>query len=410
MRKPARLGIILATALVSCAIPYQVLGAEQAGWSDSQRLSSGNTGDADIAVADATVHVVYGTSPVFYRRSIDNGDHFEAPRAIVPDGVLHETDAIEADGQNVFVLAMINRRTDHDWCCKRELGDLILTRSTDNGEHWASTTITSERGAFRHSLAVSGSSVHVVWSDFRSGHWEIYYRASHDNGQTWSRERRLVTNGLEETNRPQIAVDGDNVHVVWMDNRDGNGRCYSLPHCTETYYMRSVDGGESWGNAVRLTHNLSERPLLSGRADVAAFEGGAVVVSYDQDLVFGGSGVQMAVRSVDNGSTWGEPTRLALTPQEQTHSSADARGRVGAIAWFDRRFGENVEIYAAMTHDAGATWSEQRMSDFARESITPHVAVTEEFLHLVWLDNRSGHYELHYGRRAFLSHLSHPTS
>lgn len=42
-----------------------------------------------------------------------------------------------------------------------------------------------------------------------------------------------------------IAASGDSIHVVWSDNRDGND---------EIYYKRSVDGGLTWGDDIRLTY------------------------------------------------------------------------------------------------------------------------------------------------------------
>ena len=89
-------------------------------------------------------------------------------------------------------------------------------------------------------LAVSGKTVHLVWADKRGGDWEVYYRRSVDDGVSWEDEVRLSTNGpitMPYKPVPSIAVSGSKVHVVWHNDRTGN---------YEVYYRRSMDGGETW--------------------------------------------------------------------------------------------------------------------------------------------------------------------
>lgn len=43
--------------------------------------------------------------------------------------------------------------------------------------------------------------------------------------QTWGPDTRL-TSYPGRSNRPSIAVSGDNIHVAWQDSRDGNFEIY----------------------------------------------------------------------------------------------------------------------------------------------------------------------------------------
>src|SRR4030095_12008333 len=84
------------------------------------------------------------------------------------------------------------------------------------------------------SIAADGpqqSEVHAVWYDDRDGNFEIYYKRSPDQGLSWGSDTRLTTN-LGTSWFSTITVSGMQVHVVWMDNRDGN---------YEIYYKRSTD-------------------------------------------------------------------------------------------------------------------------------------------------------------------------
>ncbi|MEP7146815.1 MAG: hypothetical protein ABI792_07375, partial [bacterium] len=95
-------------------------------------------------------------------------------------------------------------------------------------------------------VAASGNVLHVVWYDYRdAGNSEIYYKRSTDGGISWGADTRL-TNNSAFSERPSVSVSGSVVHVVWSDQRDGN---------LEIYYKRSTDAGVSWGSDTRLTNN-----------------------------------------------------------------------------------------------------------------------------------------------------------
>lgn len=396
-----------AACKLSLALAVLLMGAQDSHaqndtvWSDARTVGTTMYGGSAVAATGSDVYVAFGDGPVYVRRSTDSGATFSAPKLLSNDGGIHETDSLAAETGHVFAITFRRTSRRHDWCCDRELGNFFLHRSTDSGKTWLrGIPLTTSGAAFRVSIAVSLPYVHVAWSDFRNDRWAIYYRRSADGGRTWEPEQRLVEPGLEETNRPQIAALGKTVHLTWMDNRDGNGPCYTMPHCTETYYMRSLDAGASWSSIRRLTHNRSERPLLSGRSDIAAFGDGALFIAYDQDRLFAQSGVQYGLRSPDDGETWEAPFRLGQTPEEQTHPAVAALGSTGVAAWFDRRFGSNAEIYVRLSNDSGKSWSDEERASFSQGiSSTPHVALAPGYLHIIWLEERDGAIDVLYRRR-----------
>jgi hypothetical protein len=391
---------------VTCALLlFALVGVAQAressGWSEARTIAAKQYGDSSLAAAGRNIYVIYGSGPIYFERSTDEGATFSPPTVLAQSGEIHETDSLAAEGRDLFAVVFRRTGTGRDWCCDRQLGDLVLHHSTDAGASWLPPVpLTHGAGAFRVSISVSLPYVHVTWSDFRGGHWAIYYRRSADGGATWEPEQRLVTAGLEETNRPQIAAIGKAVHIVWMDNRDGNGPCYTLPHCTETYYMRSLDGGATWGPPRRLTHNRPQQALLSGRPDIAAFGNGSLFVAYDQDLLFGQDAIQHVLRSSDGGETWQPPFQLGHTPRAQTHPAAAALGSNGIVAWFDKRFGSDTQIYVRLTRDSGRTWQpEERLSHSGAAASTPHVALTPRYFHIIWNEPHEGATQVLYRRR-----------
>ena len=87
--------------------------------------------------------------------------------------------------------------------------------------------LTSDASNSRDSnIASNGDYVHVVWADERDGNYEIYYKRSIDGGVTWGDDTRLTTAASVFIVFPFIAVSNDNVHITWTDERDGNYEIY----------------------------------------------------------------------------------------------------------------------------------------------------------------------------------------
>jgi hypothetical protein len=86
----------------------------------------------------------------------------------------------------------------------------------------------------------------VVWSDNKTGNFEIYYRRSLDNGVKWDNEIRL-THTSENQSHPKIAAWENNVHVIW-----------------EKGYINSTDNGVTWGSYFNPfpQENISASPDL----------------------------------------------------------------------------------------------------------------------------------------------------
>src|SRR5512141_3037080 len=88
-----------------------------------------------IAASGNTVHVIYGTSDINYLRSADQGATWSAPRRLA-SGVIHLTDALAADGNDVWAVYLDNIQYQTDWCCSRDMGNIWLLRSRDGGNTW----------------------------------------------------------------------------------------------------------------------------------------------------------------------------------------------------------------------------------------------------------------------------------
>lgn len=234
------------------------------------------------------------------------------------------------------------------------------------------------------SVAVSGSFVHVVWCDFRSGDWEIYYKRSTDGGTTWGPDRRL-TYAPDNSSYPSIAASGSNVHVVWYDYRGD----YS-----EIYYKRSTDNGTTWGPDTRLTNKRDSSYFPS-----IAVSGASIHVVWWDSRPDGPDGSIYYKRSIDNGTTWGPEIQLTiLKPSMPLRASVAVSGSIVHVVWWDTRHG-NEEIYYKRSTDNGTTWGpDVRLTNNPARSVKPTLGVSGSNVHVVWEDRRDGNDEIYYKR------------
>jgi hypothetical protein len=242
--------------------------------------------------------------------------------------------------------------------------DVRLTN--DPAESW-----TSNNSAW--CIAANGNVIHVVWYDERDGNDEIYYKRSMDGGVSWGEDTRL-TNNSATSGYPSVSVSGSVVLVVWDDFRDGN---------LEIYCKRSTDGGVSWEADTRLTNSsdVSWVPSIS--------VSGSVVHVVWNDSRDGNLEIYYK-RSIDGGITWGADTRLTINSATSEFPSVSVSGSVVHVVWYDSRDG-NLEIYYKRSIDGGITWgADTRLTNNADISWYTSISAFGSVVHVVWTDLRDG--------------------
>ncbi len=260
--------------------------------------------------------------------------------------------------------------------------NLYYIRSADKGVTWndAMKVSLTPSGSAYPSIAVEDSLVYVLWQDWRDGNLEMYFRRSSDDGQTWDDEVRLTTDPAR-SRFGSMAASGTFVHVVWEDNRNATD---------EVYYKRSVDAGQTWDADVRLV----QIPSDSCFPCVAVKDSNVYVVWSDARS---GSREIYFKRSADAGMTWSEDTRLTDDPASSWMPTIEVQDSVIYLAWMDRRFDYNFEIFTEYSLDRGETWSSpSRVSNAAGYSMNPSLAARDSSIYVSWHDTRDGNFEIYF--------------
>jgi hypothetical protein len=75
---------------------------------------------------------------------------------------------------------------------------------------------------------MDGNNLHIVWNDNRDGNDEIYYGMLDNNGNPMFQDTR-ITNDLYVSWWPRVAVDASHMfHIVWDDDRYGDRELYYI--------------------------------------------------------------------------------------------------------------------------------------------------------------------------------------
>ncbi|MEO8513768.1 MAG: T9SS type A sorting domain-containing protein [Ignavibacteria bacterium] len=225
-------------------------------WGADTRMTTEDSSSAfpSLVVSGSTVHLLWRDSrnpvnEIYYRRSTDGGVTWLAETRLSNDPANSYSASISTAGSYVYAV----------WEDNRDAGgvEIYFKRSSDVGATWgADTRLTVSNGNSEYPcVESSGNDVYVSWNDNRDGNIEIYFKHSTDGGNTWGPDMRLTTSAGDSF-RPSLAVSGSSLHLVWFDSRDVNYEIYS---------KNSSNSGVDWGQDQRLTNNslISAQPFVT---------------------------------------------------------------------------------------------------------------------------------------------------
>jgi hypothetical protein len=330
---------------------------------------------------DPSMHETY------FKRSTDDGATWEADVRLTPaDAYWSPCGSVAAQGTDVYVVWHELRHTSSHPANE----EIYYLHSPDNGATWdPEVRLTDDTMHSWHPrIAVRDDNIHVVWADYRTSSWQVWYKRSTDSGVSWGADVRL-SNGTGIIEVPELAVTEENVHVVWQDNRHGTNN-------HEVYYIGSTDNGAIWGPEARLTTESHESyaPVIA-----AAGENVHVVWVDYRDL----NSEVYYKHSTDNGTTWSSDQNISNTSSNPSLytvlPSVAASGRNVHVVWADDYDG-NDEIYYRFSGDNGDSWADRvRLTNEPAASVSPVVVLTDSAVKVVWPDLRAGaNFELFYKR------------
>ena len=174
---------------------------------------------------------------------------------------------IAVDGSNIYV---VWQEVENNDGTDDTDNDIVVRYSSNGGTSWGPMRVVSDDANDGESwyprVGVSGSNGYVVWREGGniggSGtDTDICFRRM--SGGIPQGSTTIVSDDTNDRNsyRPDIAVEGSEVHVVWYDDGDigGSGTDYDI------IYRKSTNGGTSWGSSVVISQTTTHSyyPVIS---------------------------------------------------------------------------------------------------------------------------------------------------
>ena len=310
-------------------------------------------------------------------------------------------DTLAIDGNTIHSvwLTIVNKQS-----------NIFYSKSNDLGETWTTPTqITDSTGLYKPSIKSSNGNVYLTWRDLRhetsANHLgELYFKYSHDNGDTWSPDTQL-TNDEIKTALSYVNVEDDNVYIAWEDY---------IPKCT-IKFMKSLDKGLTWEPQVQVTDGIEV-----GSPNIVVTDDSVLHTIYGSEKFSestrGWNWEVAYQRSTDKGDTWGPEVRLTYDEIGDTKfPMVTASGNELHVVWWDDRDDTSMkhmgyapqekdiaddhvyEIYYKGSLDSGLTWGEDiRLTNTLTISEGPSVISQNGNVFVIWHDKRDGDdYELY---------------
>ena len=319
---------------------------------------------------------------IFIKNSVDNGNTFGSPVNLSNNSGFSEHPQIAAYNNNVYAIWA------DDTSGNREV---LFTRSEDNGSSFFGTIknlSNSTSDSFNQEIAVFGDHVYVIWLDQAEGDdAKILLKASDDGGATFGRTVNISSNANDET-FPKVAAYKDSVYIAWNmadgepDKSDNEG----------LFFVSSLDGGSTFDNMTKLNPEKD-----SGEAQVAAFNDAVYVVSGGLHSVNVDGPIFM--KSNDGGKSFSEPVMLDQNGTFINPTNVE----VGA---YDEQFSyvaaqvsvsgnEEIFLLEMTGNNLGQVFN---LSNNAKISECPSIAMAGNNIYVVWEDMTPGNHDILYAK------------
>jgi hypothetical protein len=198
--------------------------------------------------------------------------------------------AAAGEGKNLYLAWIDNRENDPD---------LYFRASYDEGISWTKDIkVNRNEDAFCYPPAIiaDGTAVHLCWIDFGDEiDGEVRYSRSFDNGATWEEERILIEDA-NSARFPVLAIEDRNIYLVYQDVKDN------------IYFKASYNNGDTWEDKLFITQLNFHSCFCYPPA--VTIDGTKVLLAYADFIEKKSKSISNIafVSSNDYGKTWGKET------------------------------------------------------------------------------------------------------
>jgi hypothetical protein len=277
---------------------------------------------------------------------------------------------------------------------------LTVLRSSDGGLTWPERTVVpaGEPDGFNAEMWITAhpreaARAYLIWTKHNGDFYPTYFSRT-DDGETWTRERRIVAAPGERVvdflHNLQVLPSGALLDVFLRGDYNPPD---PLPKKYEVLSIRSEDEGETWSEPSRVavpqgaqprdpeTHVVIWTHPLSATPFGVAPDGTAYAAWHDIDFPTNGSSRILLAKSTDGGVSWSDPIIVKEErAQAFTPTLAVAEDGTVGVTYYDFRndkLGDGeltTDFWFAHSGDRGETWEEEHVAgpfDMRRAALSP---------------------------------------
>ncbi len=239
----------------------------------------------DVYLADTDFHGAFGSSPVVFSRSTDDGVTWSSPRTISTGG---QQGASHNEGADIAVAPNGTVYVAFESFSQQGLDTINLVKSTDCGVHWTQPVIVNTINApqapgvaFRTPtfafVATDNTNSNLLYLAYQSfaGDYDIYAQRSTNGGASFGAAVQVNDDpGARDQIFPTIEVSNHTLHVAWYDFRNSTT---PANEALDVYYACTNCNHVSWPtfDAPTRVTNVSHNP------ECRMFGGGTVAFHGD---------------------------------------------------------------------------------------------------------------------------------
>ena len=199
---------------------YRVSSDSGANWSPETALTGHTGSDRSPTItqtSDGKVWAVWyssrsGNDDIWYKTTVGGGDTWSGPVQLSTNGGPDRYPTVEqiSDGRV--------------WVMWSRFGYLYYVTSSDDGKTW-SKEVSLTRSSLNYRSAVAetpAGEIWVVWDSLRLGNYDIWLKASQDDGKTWSDSEPFTRFSGFDGSPSAVLLSGDRLALLWGSDRAVN--------------------------------------------------------------------------------------------------------------------------------------------------------------------------------------------
>ena len=202
----------------------------------------------------------------------------------------------------------------------------------------------------------------VEAGDFHIGErGRLDFVRSTDGGESWGAARAIVADGPDARNQSFVSLSDGTLVVAYVHAAYTNGQFDRTRGYDKIYVIRSTDYGETWSPPKQIGASPFTGPQYSPYGKMTELPDGTILMPmYHGSRPSPETSDSVVLRSKDGGETWGDGSMIAETYDETSLVYLSSGRLIAMLRQSGTGDSRGANLFQAESDDLGYTWTEPR--------------------------------------------------